>query len=1079
MPQSGIISDQHPFSIGHGGLSLSQNWWNHDGEFRTRDGLISMAPAKRWYERLEFSNNLIPTTVASGDSSGTIQLVYNGAYVTVASGTDDAIVGDHQYTATVPSDPGENDTDVTLPGIVASPGLPYTAWVFSDSGTVAGDIKLEFFDNTQALIEAHDLIGDPILNGIRSVTATSPPTTAEARMRFKPTFGHPVVFGPMKLVQGEEVEAWTPGYGSAAAHDENLLPISVAHPETTEEAIAMWEPIHGKEELISLQNNEVQGLFTGYSQMAIVGRALAYAAQPTKFLPSYIERTGVELKGDYRFSVAAGSPHNLSISYYFDVEVGPIPEMVYAIEAVYYNGSDVEIGYTVIASANVQEIGGELSLTTVRGRAEEIVTPVGLTESMGIRVRCDCPTAIREIVYDNDENPVYDNDGVIVTIENENLKTRRLGIVLEDIKLVMLAGSGTRWWDFELPVVEHAGLLENGEYPLNFYPHDYLFEGAPEANRIVMASDQSLWKWDDTTDEWVWIGFDLSTIYSAFYLSGTDEDDEETLTLDERIAFEETDPEGYTSEPSEPDELEIQITLPAAAEGSENPVPGGWWKYKVNDQDWSGKHSLTVEPPVTEADIVLGARTLDVRIKIEDIDFDDVCVTPEGEDPENPIFKARIFTRRHDGEDGETLFNTDRDAPVDMRGYDYSQKTYIVCANSNDRVTAWDGQLENKMERAGSNAPFAKTICVSGGRILAGNVKFDDPYTDLVAPLAVVYTDTFLSRGFRNWHPELAIRLADTPGEIVKLLEMGTLAVAAYKTDAAHMLVYQTGNNPFRQQLMASNIAGPVSVRAVAALTENSHMYLGEDGGIYVFDGSYPRNFSLNISRTIQYELDLAYKDRAFLAYTPRLNAVLAMYPTVGSDGRVNRGMWIDIDQQAGWPFEWNGPLFDFTAGAPVQTLSKYKMSGVTIRLGSVTSAIAGGETLQPDFFIGTADGSTYVIDENALDDWGTPVRALMRSGLTEFGLLDKYSVLKEMEFVINRTNSPHIMNVEVWSADHGTDAKPVSHAALDIFEDGPYQAEVREKARFWGYGLEIFASEHIFVSGAYGAVRQLGYRKS
>jgi hypothetical protein len=314
---------------------------------------------------------------------------------------------------------------------------------------------------------------------------------------------------------------------------------------------------------------------------------------------------------------------------------------------------------------------------------------------------------------------------------------------------------------------------------------------------------------------------------------------------------------------------------------------------------------------------------------------------------------------------------------------------------------------------------------------------------------------------------------------VVKLLELGNLAVACYKTDAVYMLVFQTGNNPFRTQLMASNIPGPIGVRSAVNLNENTHFYLAEDGGVYIFDGSYPRNFSPSISGTIESELDLNFKERAFLAFTPRLNSVLAMYPTKGSDGQVNRGMWIDIEKRAGWPFEWDGEWFDFTAGAPVQTISNFAMQGVTMRLGNVKIPLATGESIQPDFFMGAIDGTTYVMDEEVGNDWGEPIRALFRSGLTEFGLGDRYSVLKELEFIMNRTNTPHSMDVEIWAADHGIDARPVSHETLDLFEDGPYFAEVREKARYWGYGLEIYALEQIVMNGAYGALRALGRRKS
>jgi hypothetical protein len=812
-------------------------------------------------------------------------------------------------------------------------------------------------------------------------------------------------------------------------------------------------------------------------------------AQPSQILPSFDETTGLELKEEHRAEIDSALEYRASVSYFLDTENGFIDDMVFEIEIVLYDESHAEIQSTTMVTAETEQIPFEdlyVLNGLQRGRAEATIYPTFLTKYLGLRISIVCPTGARAIVYNNEGEIVYNNAGEIVRVEEENYTARRFGFILEDVKLVESPGADARWWDFQLPVPEYTGIFAAGEYALNYLPHDYLFEGVTETDRIVMASDKSLWKWDDVEDQWVQIGFDLGTIYSRFFRYDPEDETGELPILDERFVFEQTDDEGYTAQAGEPDTLTIEIELPARLEDAEDPEPGGWWRYRVNGGDWSSELTLEGEDPVlkTAIEIDFGTpRTLPIEIIVDGTsneDFEDICVIPEDDDGdfENPMFVAEIFSRRDDSEAG-TLFNTDRSGPVDMRGYDYAQKTWIVAATPHDRVCAWDGQEDSKVQVCGQNAPYAKTICVSGGRVLAGNVRFLDPGEDLIAPLAVVFSDTFLSNGFNNWHPELAIRLADTPGEVVKLLELGNLAVACYKTDALYMLVFQTGNNPFRTQLMASNIAGPIGVRSVVALTENTHFYLAEDGGVYMFDGSYPRNFSPNISRTIESELDLNFKEHAFLAYTPRLNSVLAMYPTKGSEGRVNRGMWIDIEKRAGWPFEWDNTWFDFTAGSPVQTISNYQMRGITMRMGNVAESIAQGQALQPDFFMGAIDGTTYVMDEEARNDWGEPVRAILRSGLTEFGLQDRYSVLKEMEFIINRTNTPHTMDVEIWAADHGIDARPVSHETLNIFEDGPYFAEVREKARYWGYGLETYAFEQIVLNGAFGSLKALGRRKS
>ena len=121
MPQSGIISDQHPFAIGHGGLSLSQNWWNHDGIFITRNGLFPVDPPKRWYEHLVMCPNLVPEFLAEADPAGLFLLEYDSPRISVVAGTANALAGDHQFTASI-FDPGEaGSNDVTTALIVAEP----------------------------------------------------------------------------------------------------------------------------------------------------------------------------------------------------------------------------------------------------------------------------------------------------------------------------------------------------------------------------------------------------------------------------------------------------------------------------------------------------------------------------------------------------------------------------------------------------------------------------------------------------------------------------------------------------------------------------------------------------------------------------------------------------------------------------------------------------------------------------------------------------------------------------------------------------------------------------------------------
>ena len=1079
MPSSGVSEDKHPFAVGTSGLIKSQNWLLVDGRLRTRDGLVSLDPPKRWFEKLSIGANLIPDGLAEGSAAG-LAMFTTEPGVGVTLGTATPIVGEAQYTATLS---GSVEADVTIDPIDAEPGLHYTFWMLVDEDWQDGDAVMEFTNSSDVTIEQVSFEADAVNQGVAIASSIAPPQTDGVRLRVSPGDGHPVTFGPMKLVQAEEVVAWSRGAGYAITIEDSLFDVEVAHPETTASALNLWEPMNGREQIESVQGVNTLGLFDGYTTQPILGRSVGFSASTLRQFPGIYDTVGMELLAAGRYAAVANVYHKMSVSARFDLEIEPINDIQYVVEAVCYKADGTEIKSFTVVTASTPATGDATvnDVGTPERDDVQFKTPYQ-TAFIGVRAKCTYSTSGREQVYTEEGGGIISNELDAVTIEGENKIFKRCGVIIDDIKLVETVGASTDWYDFVMPTIVHDGPYERGEYPLNYLLHNYLFEGAAEPDRILQATNESLWKFNDDDDDWEWIGFDLETIYSAFYQVLTDDDDEESFTLSEQVVFQQTSNEGYTlTNPGDEEGLIIEIELPAASESSTEPYPGGWWRYRVNGGDWSAQFSLSSEPPVKESVINYNGRDLSAKIVLDVTnheDFADICVTPEDETLDNPIFRGTIYARHHDGETGETLFSADRGNPVDMRGYDYAQKTYVVCANPNDRVVAWGGQDGEKVERAGTNAPFARTICISGGRVMAGNVHFTDPGAELVAPLAVVYTDTFLSQGFNRWHPELAIRLADTSGEIVKLLEMGTLAVSCYKTDALYMLVFQTGNNPFRAQLMASNIPGPLGVRAVTPTTENSHLYLAEDGGIYMFDGSYPRQLNPTISSTIESEIDLNYKNRAWVTYTPRLNAALAMYPTKGSGGKVNRGMYIDIPGEAGWPFEWNGSIFDFSAGAPVRNTQTYKVSGMRIRIGGVTTAIAGGTSLQPDFFMGAADGTTYVLDDGAGDDWGEPILAVLRTGLTEFGLLDRFSILKQIEFIFNRTNQPHSMEVDVWASDYGTDARVVDSQEIDIFADGPYEIEVREKARYWGYGLKVPATEQIVYSGAYGSVARAGWRK-
>lgn len=1048
MPTTGVLADQHPFAVGIGGLSTAQNFVTKDGVLQTRDGIIPIEPARTWYDRLLPGDNIVPDDTAAGNETPTTAWHPIQPGIIAAASSEDPLAADAAYKIIFgggPSYPGENG--VYLEGIEATTGLNYAGWILV-KGPVAR-ISLDFLDDSDEVVDYTDMAGeasDDFVVFYGSGACPGGATKVSIRIVIDgDEFQEDVHMAAPKIVEdtNQEVLAWSRGDGCLLSPDENLLPFSVVHPYSDGETGTIWDRFLDVENQIAYDGAQVNGLFTTCGYPLIYGKSVAFTAWATESgVPDY----GMEVGEDYRAPAEGETNYKISVVRTYSRAGNVMHPIIFMVTAVFYDDEGSELDTEIVDSMT---IAPEDVYTSHRARIQtEFTTPTD-TAAIGIRLTA---------VASNAADAIF-------------------GIMVDDIKIVESSGASAIWFDFcpETPV--YSGPTGEGEYPLNYLLYDYLFEGATTKNRIVMASNGSVWLWDD--GEWVQIGFDLGTVYSPFYQTNL-----EDTTLEPRITFVETDDEGYTQGAGEDDELEIEIEMPKADEGSTSPYPCGWWRYRVNGGDWSDKYTLWDDDdetdPVLTAEIEYNSRTLPIEITLSTDDFLDVCQNTE-ENPieENPIFKGTIIPRIHDGQAGETCLHADRDNPVTLRGYDYQQKSQLIICDANDRVTVWDGQETSKVNRAGSNAPLAKTIAIAGGRVLAGNVIFSDPYDELILPLGVVYTDTYLSQGFGLWHPEVAIRLADTSGEIVNLTEMGQMMVSAYKRDAIYLLVTQTGQEPFRTQRVATGIPGPLSVRSVVQVAETAHLYLALDGGLYLFDGTYPRNLSPTIQRTIESELDLSYNDRAFLVYTPRLNAVLCMYPTKGSEGVVNRGMYIDMAAQAGWPFEWPGEVFDFTAGAPVQRVQSWDGEGITIRMHEIEGVLDSGEAMQPDFFLGDANGTTFFQDQSAEDDYFEPIYAILRSGLTEFGNLDKFSVMKEVEFIFDRTNRSQDITTSVWSSDYGIQAIPVSHETMDLGEEGPYSMEVREKSRYWGYELTAHALERIRFSGAFGSVKGAGYRKS
>jgi len=450
---------------------------------------------------------------------------------------------------------------------------------------------------------------------------------------------------------------------------------------------------------------------------------------------------------------------------------------------------------------------------------------------------------------------------------------------------------------------------------------------------------------------------------------------------------------------------------------------------------------------------------------------------------------------------GSLYAGLDRDATAQWAAWDYGQVTHVIGAVGVDKGYVFEfhdsaGALDTKIQACGEPGvcPKAECVAVAGQRLVAGNIAFIDSVetidnmgwdtiNDAVDyasyPDGIIYSGTVLTGGHKTWYPTDIIRLADTPGQIKAVKAMGMMMVAVYKTDAIYILAVQSGLAAFRPDLRATGIKGPVGRNAVAAISDNLHIYLGEDGGLYVFDGSTPRSIGEQFRAWIGREMDSDYSNRSYLHFDSFKNELHVYYPHKGSGGVVRRGLIVSMDKQPyrGWSVEYPARGYH-SVSADVQDMDLPCMaahweSGPT-RSGDImghswpAAGVPDGTdtSLYSEILFGTqyAAGDAQLLKlvegkDDGQDSTEGPIYVLMRSGLTDFGDPERQKIALEIEWLFDRVVSTEAcpLIARLYGGQTNTEYELLDTCTeIDLTDYPPYVSEFREQSRYFAYELEF-----------------------
>lgn len=210
-------------------------------------------------------------------------------------------------------------------------------------------------------------------------------------------------------------------------------------------------------------------------------------------------------------------------------------------------------------------------------------------------------------------------------------------------------------------------------------------------------------------------------------------------------------------------------------------------------------------------------------------------------------------------------------------------KSGVVCTNNNDQPFLWN--VGDATRTVLTNAPsVAKAVAVAyisvagQSRVVFGNTTESAVhFGSRVRWSALGDATTYPSTAFAD--------LTASNDDIIAILPLTRSSVAIYKAYSQWVGIAQPGSDAsaFRFELVDRQ-PGPIGPKAIINGPSNTHIYIGNDGNIYQFDGAQSRQLS-RLSDYNQAVLDNSNADNNVLLYVPRQSVVHAFtYPFQNTD---------------------------------------------------------------------------------------------------------------------------------------------------------------------------------------------------
>jgi hypothetical protein len=399
-----------------------------------------------------------------------------------------------------------------------------------------------------------------------------------------------------------------------------------------------------------------------------------------------------------------------------------------------------------------------------------------------------------------------------------------------------------------------------------------------------------------------------------------------------------------------------------------------------------------------------------------------------------------------------------------FRVFDVAGVKTLLGTNFINTIKKWNGTDANYTVLAGS-PPRAKCMAVAFDRLLLGNLNDAVDY-----PNGIDVSD--------NKNPEsgwgnIALQ-ADTPGDIVSMLEAGKTQVAIYKDDAIVVATAQAALYPFSYDFVKTEISGPMSAKAVIPIEDGLHIYLANDGSIQLFDLVNVTPVSRAAQKHILATINNQKLGRVWGFYDAMRREVWFVYPGAGSD-ECSRAVILSRDGYSVYPVKWS--IARPSAGAAVWTESKTTIGDwAGLQIQDLEGTLGSFTGVMPRTLVGDYRGQTYL--ESGETDGGTPIVAEVETGFINLGDDPRhYATVHEVEYYLTKTPASQLVGVQIGISDGGEDPEYQAQQIFDLAGNAPYTSEHRDSAKRLSLKMQAAATNSIRYRGALVSATKGGRR--